>query len=143
MFIKTRNNSKNSLVNWKIMNFKRNFATNVLTFTWWRQNSNSEVVDINWTATRVVQTCAIQSTRVRLLPVSRPRGQPSRYLKVPINTPKSGDGIANMSAFHYYKPQQLIIASQLKSNYQYFTGGFTRELSVVLAVEIFLFHLIY
>ncbi len=29
--------------------------------------------------TRVVQTCAIQSTRVKLLPVSRSLKQPSRY----------------------------------------------------------------
>ena len=32
-----------------------------------------------------MQTCAIQSTCVKLLPVSRPRGQPSRHLKVPNN----------------------------------------------------------
>jgi len=35
-------------------------------------------------ATRVVQTCAIQSSRVKLLPVSCPLNQLSRYLKVPI-----------------------------------------------------------
>ena len=35
-----------------------------------------------------------------------------------INTPKSGDGIANMSAVHYSNPQQLIIDTQLKNNQQ-------------------------
>ena len=55
--------------------------TNVLTFTCGRQNSNSEVLDINWTATCVGQTCAIQSTRVRLLPVSRPQGSRPGILK--------------------------------------------------------------
>ena len=39
-------------------------------------------------AARVVQTCAIQSTCVKLLPVSRPRGQPSRHLKVPTMSEK-------------------------------------------------------
>ena len=33
-----------------------------------------------------------------------------------INTPKSDDGIENMSAVHYSNPQQVIIDSQLKNN---------------------------
>ena len=69
--------------------FWKEFTTNVLTFTRGRQNSNSEVLDNNRTAARVVQTCAIHSTCVKLLPVSRPRGQPSRYHKVP-NIRKTG-----------------------------------------------------
>ena len=44
-----------------------------------------------------------------------------------INTPRSGDGIANMSAVHYSNPQQVIIDSQLKNSHQYFTEGFSRN----------------
>ena len=48
LFIKTRNNSKDSLVNWKIMNFKRNSWQMYL-----RSLLDSDVLDNNWTTTPI------------------------------------------------------------------------------------------
>ena len=60
----------------------------------------------------------------------------TRHRGAYISKGKSGDGIANMSAFHYSNRQQLIINRQLKTNHQYFLGGFTRSFFVIVVVEV-------